>query len=89
MPRKAKTPVVQEVAEPVAEPIVEPVQQVQEVLAPKEKKKRNLNPDTMTYIKALAIWKEGSGKKGISPKKGSGEYDEVMKILRERQAKKE
>jgi hypothetical protein len=37
----------------------------------------------MTYIKALALWKKESGHKGISPKKGSKEYDEVMKIFRE------
>jgi hypothetical protein len=41
----------------------------------KEKKKRNINPDTMTYIKALALWKKESGHKGISPKKGTEEYD--------------
>jgi len=37
----------------------------------------------MTYIKALAMWKKQSGYKGISPKKGTKEYDEVMKIMKE------
>jgi hypothetical protein len=37
----------------------------------------------MTYIKALSIFRKNSGHKGISPKKGSKEYDEVMKILKE------
>ena len=49
----------------------------------KEKKKRNVNPDTMTYIKALSIYKQQTGHKGISPKKGSKEYDEIIKIMKE------
>jgi hypothetical protein len=36
----------------------------------------------MTYIKALAMWKKESGHKGISPKKGSKEYEAVMKIMK-------
>lgn len=40
----------------------------------------------MTYIKALAIWKQKSGHKGISPKKGTEAYEEVMKIMREHKA---
>ena len=66
MPRKLKAPKVQDVQE-VQIDFQEPEK--------KEKKKRNLNPDTMTYIKALAIWKKETGKKGISPKKGSEEYE--------------
>lgn len=37
----------------------------------------------MTYIKALALYKSKTGHKGISPKKGTKEYDEIMKIMRE------
>jgi hypothetical protein len=49
----------------------------------KEKKKRVINPETMTYIKALAIFKKETGHKGISPKKGSKEYEEIMKIMKD------
>jgi hypothetical protein len=72
MPRKSK-------------PKVEQVQEVQidfPLPEKKEKTKRNINPDTMTYIKALAIFRKNSGHKGISPKKGTKEYDEIMKIMR-------
>jgi len=37
----------------------------------------------MTYIKALGIYRKQTGHKGISPKKGTKEYEEIMKILRE------
>lgn len=47
----------------------------------KEKKKRNINPDTMTYLKAFAIYKKETGHKGISPKKGSKEYEAIIKIM--------
>jgi hypothetical protein len=53
----------------------------------KEKKKRNINPETMTYIKALALYRTKSGHKGISPKKGTKEYDEVIKIMKEHKSK--
>lgn len=36
----------------------------------------------MTFIKALGIYKKESGHKGISPKKGSAEYDAIMKIMK-------
>ncbi len=49
----------------------------------KVKKKRNINPDTMTYIKALKMWKEKTGNKGISPKKDSKEYQEIIAIMNE------
>jgi hypothetical protein len=80
---------------PVKKVMTPPVEEAQEVNAiieepekkeKKEKKKRNINPETMTYIKALALWKKQSGHKGISPKKGSKEYDEVMKIMKEHKA---
>ena len=73
MPRKAKII------------IEEPVQSLElhKVEEKKEKKKRNINPDTMTYIKALSIWKKENGHKGISPKKGTKEYDQIMKIMKD------
>ena len=49
----------------------------------KEKKKRTINPDTMTYLKAFAIYKKETGHKGISPKKGSKEYEEIIKIMKD------
>ena len=85
MPRKAKSPEPKEIQE-IKE---EATMSLPQSATPKEKKKRNLNPDTMTYIKALALWKKESGKTGISPKKGSDEYDQVMKIFRDHQGKKE
>lgn len=36
----------------------------------------------MTYIKALAMWKTKSGHKGISPKRGTKEYQEIMEIMK-------
>ena len=48
----------------------------------KEKKKRVINPETMTYLKAFSIYKKETGHKGISPKKGSAEYDEIIKIMK-------
>lgn len=53
----------------------------------KKKKKRNINPETMTYIKALALYRTKSGHKGISPKKGTKEYDEIIKIMKEHKSK--
>lgn len=41
----------------------------------------------MTYIKALALYRTKSGHKGISPKKGTKEYDEVIKIMKEHKSK--
>lgn len=48
----------------------------------KEKKKRVTDPSKMTFIKALGIYKKESGHKGISPKKGSAEYDAIIKIMK-------
>jgi hypothetical protein len=58
-------------------PELEEVKEVPTILVPekKEKKKRVINPDTMTYLKAFAIYKKETGHKGISPKKGSDEYE--------------
>lgn len=46
------------------------------------KKKRVTDPSKMTFIKALGIYKQQTGHKGISPKKGSAEYDAIMKIMK-------
>jgi len=35
----------------------------------------------MTYIKAFNMWKKTTGHKGISPKKNTKEYDEIMAIM--------
>ena len=37
----------------------------------------------MTYLKAFALYKKETGHKGISPKKGSDEYEQIMKIMKE------
>lgn len=76
MPRKSKAAEQESLSE---EPVHNPIEQPAKV----EKKKRNVNPNTMTYIKALALYKSKTGHKGISPKKGTKEYDEIMKIMRE------
>ena len=51
----------------------------------KKRKPRTVDPTKMTYIKAFQIWREKQEPKyvGLSPKKGTPEYDEIMKILRE------
>jgi len=72
MPRKSK---LVEIEEHKESPIVM-------VAEKKEKKKRVINPLTMTYLKAFAIYKKETGHKGISPKKGSKEYDEIIKIMK-------
>jgi len=72
MPRKSKLVELEEHKE-------SPIEMVSEK---KEKKKRVINPDTMTYLKAFAIYKKETGHKGISPKKGSKEYDEIIKIMK-------
>jgi len=74
MPRKSKPVEMEEMKENSLSPTI---------LVPekKEKKKRTINPDTMTYLKAFSIYKKETGHKGISPKKGSKEYEAIIKIM--------
>ena len=50
----------------------------------KEKKKRVIDPSKMTYIKAFSMWKQRQDPQyvGLSPKRFTKEYDEIMKILK-------
>jgi hypothetical protein len=43
----------------------------------------------MTYIKAFALWREKNNYSGLSPKRDSKEYQEIMTILREGQKQTE
>lgn len=52
-----------------------------------KKRKRNVNPDTMTYLKAFKIWKEKTGYRGLSPKKDTDQYKQIMVILNEHKKK--
>lgn len=77
MPPKSKAVKMEEIKAPEME--------APTILVPekKEKKKRNINPDTMTYLKAFSIYKKETGHKGISPKKGSKEYEAILKIMKD------
>ncbi len=44
----------------------------------RKKVKRVIDPSKMTYLKAFAIWREKHDYSGLSPKKGTKEYDEIM-----------
>ena len=48
-----------------------------------KKKKRVVDESKMTYLKAFSIWKQKNNYSGLSPKKNSKEYDEIMTILKE------
>ena len=80
MPRKTKPVEIEELKAPEMEEKKGPT-----ILVPekKEKKKRTINPDTMTYLKAFSIYKKETGHKGISPKKGSKEYEAIIKIMKD------
>lgn len=52
-----------------------------------KKKKRNIDPNKMTYLKAFSIWKQKTGYSGLSPKKNTDEYNQVMAILNEHKNK--
>jgi hypothetical protein len=77
MPRKTKE--IEEMKAPEME------EKAPTILVPekKEKKKRTINPETMTYLKAFSIYKKETGHKGISPKKGSKEYEAIIKIMKD------
>jgi hypothetical protein len=40
-----------------------------------KKKKRNIDPHKMTYLKAFSIWKQKNNYSGLSPKKYTDEYN--------------
>jgi hypothetical protein len=68
-----------EIIKPVEVVEVKPIEVVEtkpvEVVETKtKKKKRNINPDTMTYLKAFAIWRQKNNYHGLSPKKDTDEY---------------
>ena len=42
----------------------------------------------MTYLKAFSIWKQKNNYHGLSPKKDTDEYKQVMAILNEHKQKK-
>lgn len=53
----------------------------------RKKVKRVIDPAKMTYLKAFAIWREKNNYSGLSPKKNTKEYEEIMQILNEHKAK--
>lgn len=68
---------------PEIKPVEVPVQK-QET---KKKSKRNIDPNKMTYLKAFKIWREKTGYSGLSPKKNTEQYKEIMSILAEHKQK--
>lgn len=45
--------------------------------------KQIADPNKMTFMKAMSIWRQKTGHKGIAPKKDSPEYHAVMKIMKD------
>ena len=53
----------------------------------RKKIKRVIDPSKMTYLKAFAIWRGKNNYSGLSPKKSTKEYNEIMEILNEHKSK--